>query len=279
MNQLVVFFGGIGDNILFYPALKELKHKGRVTVIGYPERLALAKRMGWVDEILSAESVDFHSFFQEPTDRLKQFIRQFDVVYYFLRDSEILIQQTKSMGVNSVSAFPGTPPQNWNRHASEYYLDCLGLTKDKEITVQLPGAKKHDTVIIHPGSGSPRKNMPLEWFYALHKDLVAQGYSVRWCLGPAEAEWEIPLDIEVYIESDLVRLAEYLAGAKCFIGNDSGISHLAGIVGIPTIVIFVSTDMTIWKPLGPHVLALPSLQASIKEFTTIISNFLIDISH
>jgi ADP-heptose:LPS heptosyltransferase len=43
------------------------------------------------------------------------------------------------------------------------------------------------------------------------------------------------------------------AQAGCFVGNDSGVSHLAAALGIPTTVFFISTDPRIWRPLGRNV--------------------------
>jgi len=44
-----------------------------------------------------------------------------------------------------------------------------------------------------------------------------------------------------------------LASAALFLGNDSGTSHLAGILGIPTVVLFGPSDARRWRPLGPRV--------------------------
>ena len=38
------------------------------------------------------------------------------------------------------------------------------------------------------------------------------------------------------------RLAKWLSGAKLYIGNDSGITHLAAAIGIPTLALFGPTD-------------------------------------
>ena len=41
-----------------------------------------------------------------------------------------------------------------------------------------------------------------------------------------------------------------LSQAACYLGNDSGVTHLAGAVGTPTIALFGPTDPATWKPLG-----------------------------
>jgi ADP-heptose:LPS heptosyltransferase len=78
---------------------------------------------------------------------------------------------------------------------------------------------------------------------------------VRWCAGPEE-----PLPDAVCI-ADLYELACWLATARVYIGNDSGITHLAAAVGTPVVALFGPTDPRIWAPRGPqvHVIARPAL--------------------
>jgi heptosyltransferase-3 len=71
---------------------------------------------------------------------------------------------------------------------------------------------------------------------------------VRWCAGPQE---ELPDAVRI---DDLYELACWLSRARLYIGNDSGISHLAAAVGTPAIVLFGPTDPTVWAPRGSRVL-------------------------
>jgi ADP-heptose:LPS heptosyltransferase len=48
-------------------------------------------------------------------------------------------------------------------------------------------------------------------------------------------------------------LAELLLYSSLYIGNDSGVSHLAGFVGTPTIALYKTTDPGIWGVLGKNV--------------------------
>jgi ADP-heptose:LPS heptosyltransferase len=41
--------------------------------------------------------------------------------------------------------------------------------------------------------------------------------------------------------------------SRAYVGNDSGVSHLAAALGVPTIAVFGPTDPTVWAPLGPKV--------------------------
>jgi ADP-heptose:LPS heptosyltransferase len=47
-----------------------------------------------------------------------------------------------------------------------------------------------------------------------------------------------------------------MEGCRLFVGNDSGISHMAAALGIPTIAIFGPTDPVLWSPRGNKVVVV-----------------------
>jgi len=55
---------------------------------------------------------------------------------------------------------------------------------------------------------------------------------------------------------DIMTVAGVLAHADLFVGQDSGITHLAGLMGLRTIVFFGPTDPVRWAPRGTHVTVL-----------------------
>lgn len=107
-------------------------------------------------------------------------------------------------------------------------------------------------IIIHPGSGSKKKNWPLENFLAVGEHLRQRGKPFAWVLGPAEQRLQLPPGGRVLPPTSLVNLASELARAALYIGNDSGITHLAAAAGCPTVAVFGSTDPRIWRPLGDN---------------------------
>jgi ADP-heptose:LPS heptosyltransferase len=83
---------------------------------------------------------------------------------------------------------------------------------------------------------------------------------VRFILGPAEGE-QIGRKLageKVERPKDVVALAQVLAGASLYIGNDSGVSHLSGVLGTPTIALYKATDPEIWGVVGRKVINLQS---------------------
>jgi len=78
--------------------------------------------------------------------------------------------------------------------------------------------------------------------------------------GPADAsavaEVQQALDGQGYIllpDYPLPLLASILAHCQAYLGNDSGVSHLAAAVGTPTVAIVGPTDADVWAPRGASV--------------------------
>jgi ADP-heptose:LPS heptosyltransferase len=120
----------------------------------------------------------------------------------------------------------------------EYALACSPKIK-------VPPQPREDFAVIHPFASAPQKRWPLEKFREVARLLKMP---VQWCAGPQE-----DLSDAVRI-ADLYDLACWLARSRLYIGNDSGISHLAAAVGTPAIVLFGPTDPAVWAPRGSRVL-------------------------
>jgi len=97
---------------------------------------------------------------------------------------------------------------------------------------------------IYPFSGRTRTNVPPEKFRAVAGLLPMPVY---WSAGPEET-----LTGATRFE-DLGELSRWLAGARVFLGNDSGIAHLAAACGVPVVALFGPTDPRVWAPRGPRV--------------------------
>lgn len=113
--------------------------------------------------------------------------------------------------------------------------------------IAVPAAPTKNFAIIHPFASSLKKRWPLENFHEVAGRLEIP---VQWCTGPEEhLEGAIRID-------DLYDLACWIATARVYIGNDSGIAHLAAAVGTPVVAIFLASDPRIWAPRGANVTVL-----------------------
>ena len=53
-----------------------------------------------------------------------------------------------------------------------------------------------------------------------------------------------------------LELAALLSRCRLYVGSDSGVSHLAAAVGIPTVAVFGPSDPVVWAPRGRSVRVL-----------------------
>jgi len=256
MRTLVVHIGGIGDFLLTCPTLALLGRDGPVELLGQAGRLALAVAGGLADAAHDADRWDFQTLFAEPSERLRRFLSRFDRCVVWIRDEGNLAETIRSCGVKDVRVFPGLPPRDWSQHASRYYLQSLGFEEASPLRLAFEPSDTPRDVVIHPGSGGGYKNWPWERFEALAAELGKRGRAVTWSFGPAEHEFPKPANGVLLRTESLVDLAHELAGARLFVGNDGGITHLAAAVGCPTLALFGPTDPRVWAPLGDHVTAL-----------------------
>jgi len=124
-------------------------------------------------------------------------------------------------------------------------------------------------VVIQPGSGGPRKSWHLDNFLAVAKELGSKGIEVIFLLGPAEQDRFSDATIKnissvamCLMDLTLTQVLELLSCVDVFIGNDSGITHLAGALGVRTLAVFGPTNPAVYKPTGPAVTVLAKKTAA-----------------
>ena len=124
-------------------------------------------------------------------------------------------------------------------------------------------------VVIHPGSGGQEKCWYIGNFLTVAAGLASKGFEVVFLLGPAEQEKfsdetisQIDSVVPCLTDLSLTDVLGLLGCAYGFVGNDSGIAHLAGAMGVKTVVVFGPTDPAVYKPLGPAVTVLAGCPAT-----------------
>ncbi len=66
-------------------------------------------------------------------------------------------------------------------------------------------------------------------------------------------------------EMDLLGVAAALSRCAGFVGNDSGLMHIAAAVGIPTLGLFGPTDSTLYAPVGKQAVALRAPEQQLER--------------
>ena len=109
--------------------------------------------------------------------------------------------------------------------------------------------------VVHPTALFPTKQWPPERFAELGKYLEKEkGLTTVYTCGPGESsvldavEQATGKSIRRLEDLHLAELMAILEQASLFVGNDSGPAHIAGALGVPSVVIFGSSNSRIWKP-------------------------------
>jgi hypothetical protein len=155
---------------------------------------------------------------------------------------------------------PSRPPDR--EHCARYLLrtlSSLGCEQAVDASPLRVQALPSPDILIHPGSGSPAKNWPAERFAA---SIAALNTPVRLIVGEADDAAAAAVEKSLgrplpQLRADLPELAARLAGCRAYLGNDSGVSHVAGLCGARSVVLFGPTDPCVWRPLGAAVHVLP----------------------
>jgi heptosyltransferase-3 len=130
------------------------------------------------------------------------------------------------------------------RHLPFTFFPALPPPAEGIPHIAVPPHPLADFSIIHPFASNRDKRWPLENYREVAAGLEIP---VKWCAGPEE-----PLEGAVKMD-DLYQLACWISTARAYIGNDSGIAHLAAAVGTPTIAIFLASDPRVWAPRAQHI--------------------------
>lgn len=276
---LVLRGGAIGDFIVTLPVLQALRTRwpdAHVELIGYPHVARLALAAGLIDQLRSLDEARMARFFSPsmvPTDEDQQYFSSFDVAISYLHDPHHVVHDNlKRCGVAVLLA---TSPLIERRHAVDQLLEPLAslaiYDADPHPRLDPPPDAGPAVVAIHPGSGSARKNWPVECFVELARRIAIMHTVV---FVSADAETELIPTINLVTDGytrwhnvPLVELASRLARCRLFIGNDSGITHLAAAVGCPTIALFGPSSTDCWSPRGRRVAILSAPQSDMAALT------------
>ena len=273
---LVLRGGAIGDFIATLPVLQALRAQwpaATIEIWGYPHIADLAVAAGLAQAVVSLDRAEMARFFvPEPsfTDAQVAAVRSFDLIFNYLHDpvgqvrSNLLLAGAKQVlsGSPIIKRGPAVPFLLEPLQALAIYETDGTPALDFPAALRARGRARMQALglrgrpmVVHPGSGSPTKNWPAERFVEIMRRLQAAGRETVAVLGEADVAEaavlarELP-EMPVLAGLTLTELAATLAECGAFLGNDSGIAHLAAAVGLPTTALFGPSDADVWAPRG-----------------------------
>jgi ADP-heptose:LPS heptosyltransferase len=285
-STLVIHQGALGDFIFALPALESIRKafpQAKSVLLGYPRILELVEKRFYADEILSIDQRGMATFFVQGGTldfNLSELFKKFDLIVVFGRDGEgTVVGNLRRVCQGQIIPINSFPPWDGNVHVTDHLLKqftALGFpTCDSNPRLHLnesdrewardfwksQGGTPEDrsrAIVLHPGSGSKKKVWPLDRFLNLARTLQQHfGSRILIVLGPAEGpevrrafEETRPGEFIIAKGLTLLQLGSVIEGCRFYVGNDSGVSHMAAALGLPTIVIFGPTDQRVWSPKG-----------------------------
>ncbi|MFC1895585.1 glycosyltransferase family 9 protein [Thermodesulfobacteriota bacterium] len=289
-RTLAIHEGALGDLILALPALEILAGQtGAVVDVCCRYRYGLlVHRLGLAHQWFSADDRVWATLHAgQPERRLSEILAQYYRVILFgfsQHLAEVLSRTTKG----TVARVAPRPEPEDRTHVALHLVRGLrrrgieGLSEYDESHIASWGRGKKGGgacgpdahAVIHPGSGSRRKCWGLEGFLACGDRLQREGRKVTYLVGPADRFLAGELAARgarsgrVRMLDTIEDLLDLLDGAGAFIGNDSGVTHLAAWLGVPTVAIFGPSDPVRWQPLGGSVILLRTSLECLPCFET-----------
>ena len=288
MEILILHPGGLGDIILSLPAVALIRNgcpSARITIAGNIDHLA-AVVSGYVENVVSLSTLPLHHLYIEDAlaDAEVCFWKSFDRIVSWTGSGDLEFTRKFREIHSNLCIASWRPSIGEERHVSQLFVDSLdiGIPLERKIapaTISLESELIREgrrwlvergwngqapLTALHPGAGSKAKRWPISRFIDLAQYLVfKEKRKLLIVEGPAEPEIAKQI-VKTLPETDaipaesipLYLLAAILKQCGLFVGNDSGIAHLAAALNVPTVVLFGPTLPRHWAPLGAHVFVL-----------------------
>ncbi len=277
MRILLIRPGAIGDSLLAFPIMQALRTQQRavhITFVSNGAVLPLAQAFQLADEVFDYGHPLWSELFLPPDRyslRFRTLLEQTDRVICWLHDDDgIVVQGLQALGIKHITVAPGRPAPGVRLYIVDYLSQTIGMQATPVwVTSMSPAVAKDAPIAIHPGSGGTQKCWPLSSFITVIETLLQRSLPVLLLGGPADhvrmqeiqqhmrQVGETPTKndalFSTLLDAPLITVAEHLQRCRGYLGNDSGITHLAAMLSIPTIALFGPSDPAVWHPIGSHV--------------------------
>jgi heptosyltransferase III len=289
MTRSVVILhpGSLGDVLLAVPAIRRLsaRYSGRDTMLIARDSVSqFLVACDVINDWMSWEGPAGAGLFSRGVPRprkLETWLTQCDFAVAWMEDTEgvlgatfqefelaqVRIQSPSSLVLRAghqSHRFLETVEEPADDGSSEKFIQVPPsfLEEGSACLASLGVSRGRAFVLVHPGSGSVHKCLNPETLAIIIHTLEQKGLLPVVIEGPADQNAvEHVLKVcsrrpRILRNLALTTLAGVLVQARFFFGHDSGVTHLAALLGVRTVAVFGPTDPERWAPLGDHVTIL-----------------------
>lgn len=250
---MVVRGGGLGDLIITLPHLWAIQSRlGPFTVVAPARALRLLRRMGIGAQHLPIESsAATRLLFGDGSDK-----RDWVVSWLKLNPAPATRRYLR---------LPHAPaPEEHMSEACWKELRAIGVEPlplpDLRRVLSTSGTDV-SRLLLHPGSGTAWKCWPAASYGELAHRLAGTGVwkDIAFLFGPEDdalarefKALRLGSRFQFLFSEDIERTAEILCHTGLYVGNDSGVTHLSALLGVPTLALHGPTRPSEWGAIGPR---------------------------
>lgn len=274
LKILIIRAGALGDTLMLMPLIRALSEDNQIIILGRKPGIDYLEP--YVKQCINIERGGWHRLFGRDSN-IDISCPQVDRIVAFINDKENIVSENilHMFPDSKIKIFPPFPDPDLKTHVAIHMLKSLqsaGIPVDPQTafdeTTNRPVMKSKRVtgkkIVFHPGSGSKKKNYSPEFWLDLSTRLKKENPdpSIEICflLGPSEEDFSPLVErkaeaygSEIVICPNKKKLLSILNRACLYIGHDSGVTHLAAMLGVNTIALFKSSSIDQWRPLGPSV--------------------------
>ncbi|HEU4368199.1 MAG TPA: glycosyltransferase family 9 protein [Methylomirabilota bacterium] len=288
---LAIHPGALGDVLLAVPALRALRAgSGAIMLAAQPRLGALLAALGVVDDHVAFDALGLDALFVDEATARPRLPDLARLVCWFGARDPVFVRRLNGLIPGAVVA----PPAGHDRPVWEHLLATVGAPPGQWCDpIAAPAALRAlrpepadigppPWLLVHPGAGSPAKCWPAEAFARVVTTVAARArMNVLVHQGPADTAAAAALrrhlgaGVVWLVDPPLPALAAALSRAHAYLGNDSGVSHLAAALGVPALVLFDAPHLA-WRPwwAGARVRTVTLAHAMEGEVDAVIGELL-----
>lgn len=263
MRILVLRGGALGDFIVTLPALRALQARwpqARLELVGNRRAATLGRVDGCVHAVHDQQEARWAPLFDEPPlpPALAGWLQGFDLIVSYWPDPDgALARHFESRRDRFIAGSSVVTSRPAARHflAPLRALGCgssnpapvIRFPADTEAEARRRLGRLERFVAVHAGSGSAGKTWPLARWHEVARRLDRP---LLWITGEADGGLEPPAGPPVVRAEEwpLAVLGAALAQSDFYLGQDTGVSHLAAAAGARGVLLFGPTDPAVWAP-------------------------------